>query len=688
VSEIYLSLRAWCSHLICAAAICSAASVVAAPSAPVRVPTEEMLAQFPSVTGFQLSPDAKRLLAIESRGDQRNVLVWNTADLAAKPNVIGAQNMRIQSASFLKNDRLAVTLQQPFDARLGEVTKTFITKLMITDLEGKSWMEPLEANDSRSEATRRVAALQVPTIRSRLPGDPDHVIVESDGRGLDRDLFRYNVRTGKATRVMRLGEDDSVVRVDGKGSPYAKSRGGSDGKGLYVAVDIRNTETSQWEEHFRSYVKDRDVVEIVATTPKPNVYVLRSNVGREHTALFEYDAKARQIKSTLFEHRFFDALSVRGISRDDDTEAFDVAGFVYAGLHGNEVHWVDQSAEATLKGVAQSLGLQETPVTLVDPAGGQRAEVRMFGSTAVSIVDYRPGAVPIYLLRVSGLNYPTEHYLLQGQQLRLLAREFPQIDKRALGDSRLVYYKARDGLSIPAILTVPNKQLCGEGPYAAVVHPHGGPWSRDNMGFDYSGWVPLMVSRCQVVLQPQFRGSTGWGRTLWKAGDMEWGQKMQDDKDDGAQWLVSEKLADPKRMAIFGFSYGGYAAFVAAVRPSPYKCAISGAGVSDIDRITNGLFTNPYFRSAQEPTMRGMSPLRQADNLKIPLMVYHGDRDQTVPISQSEIFVNRARAAKQPVEYHKLQDYGHGPSWTRETKATELKLISGYLAKACVGTGL
>jgi dipeptidyl aminopeptidase/acylaminoacyl peptidase len=169
---------------------------------------------------------------------------------------------------------------------------------------------------------------------------------------------------------------------------------------------------------------------------------------------------------------------------------------------------------------------------------------------------------------------------------------------------------------------------------------------------------------------------------------MEWGQKMQDDKDDGAQWLVSENLADPKRMAIFGFSYGGYAAFVAAVRPSPYKCAISGAGVSDIDRITNGLFNNPYFRSAQEPTMRGVSPLRQADNLRIPLMVYHGDRDQTVPISQSEIFVNRARAAKQLVEYHKLQDYGHGPSWTRETKATELKLISGYLAKACVGTGI
>ena len=696
----YMLFRSGSRRCLAVAAVAAAAAAgspawAQAPSsatpqvaAPIRVPSEDLLAQFPNVTGFRLSPDARHLLAIESRGDQRTVLVWKTDDLAAKPNVIGSRNMRIEAASFLKNDRLAVTLSQPYDARLGELTKTFIRKLMVTDLEGKTWMEPLEANDARSDTARRVAALQVPTVKSRLLSDPDHIIVESDGLGLDRDLFRYNVRTGKAARVMRLAEDDGGVRVDGKGVPYTKDRNGSDAKGLYVAIEIRNADTGQWEEHFRSYVKDRDVVEVVAPTPKPHVYVLRSNVGREVAALFEYDAKARKIINTLFEHRYFDASGVRSLATEDAAESVDFAGFSYAGLHGDEVQWINPAAEAAIKGVAQSLGLQEVPVTLVDPAGGQRAEVRMFAGAAVSLVDYRPGAVPLFLLRVSGLNYPTEHYLLRGQQLRLLAREYPQLDRRALGSSRLVYYKARDGLNIPAQLTVPNKQLCGDGPYAAVVHPHGGPWSRDDMDFDYSGWVPLMVSRCHVVLQPQFRGSTGWGRTLWKAGDVEWGQKMQDDKDDGAAWLVAEKLADPKRLALFGFSYGGYAAFAAAVRPGPYKCAISGAGVSDIDRITSGLFNNVYFRSAQEPTMRGLNPLRLADNLKIPLLVYHGDRDQIVPLSQSELFVNKARAARQSLEYHVLRDYAHGPSWTREIKARELKLIGDYFAKGCGGSGL
>ena len=168
-----------------------------------------------------------------------------------------------------------------------------------------------------------------------------------------------------------------------------------------------------------------------------------------------------------------------------------------------------------------------------------------------------------------------------------------------------------------------------------------------------------------------------------------YGRGVSDDKDDGAKWLVSEKLADPKRIAMFGFSYGGYSAFAAAVRPNGlYKCAIAGAGVSDIERIGARLFTNPFFRSAQEPTMRGLNPLAQADKIQIPIMVYHGDRDQTVPLMHSELFVDKAKAAGKPVEYHVLNDYAHGPAWTRKVNIDQLSLISDYLSKGCGGGGL
>ena len=682
-------------HAVASAMVLALQATVAvgqgADTLPIQVPTEAQLAEFPRMTGFRLSPDGKHMLAIESKGDTRNILVWKTDNLAAKPTVIGSSAMQIQGANFLKNDMLAVTMMQPFDARIEDtLTKTFIYKLLVTDLQGKDWKEPLASGEIiRDDVARRLATLAQPTIKSRLLGDPDHVIVESDGLGKDRDLFRYNVRTGIAARVMRMGEKDFDVQVDAKGQPRAKTRGDTDSKGAFIATELRNPTTGAWEEHFRSYVKDRDVVDIVGLNPNPKTVVLRSSVGRDFTALYEYDVEQRKILSTLFEHKYFEANGVRLAANGEQEAGTDFDGFTYAGLHGNEVHWINPKFDAVIQGVAQSLGIKKAAQALVDVTTGQRAEVPMLDGVSVNIAGFHDGEVPTYLLRVTGLAYPTEHYLLRGQKLSLLSKERPQVDRRALGTAKFVYYKARDGLNVPAYLTVPNPTLCGPGPYKAVIHPHGGPWARDEMGFDNSGWVPMLASRCHVVLQPQYRGSAGWGRTLWKAGDAEWGQKMQDDKDDGANWLVSEKLADPKRIAMFGFSYGGYASMAAAVRPNGiYKCAIAGAGVSDIERIWARFYTNPFFRDRQEPTVRGLSPLTQADKIKIPIMVYHGERDQIVPLVQSEIFVDKARKSDQKVDYHVLQDYAHGPAWTRTIMTRQLSLISDYLAKGCGGSGL
>lgn len=687
---LQLQLQCLLASVLTGAALCPTLAFAQEPP-PIRVPTAEQLAQHPQMTGFSLSPDGKHMLAIESRGDTRNVLVWETDKPANKPQVISANNMRIQSASFLKNDMLTVMLWQPYDARIeGELTKTFIEKLMVTDLAGKTWKEPLvSAEISRTEGSRRLAALSVPSVKSRMPRDPDQVVIESDGLGQDRDLFRYNVRTGVATRLMRLSESDLDVLVDASGKPRAKTRFGSDAKGAYVATELRNPTSDQWDEHFRSYVKDRDVVQIASVTSDPNIVVIRSNVGREFAGLFEYDVSARKTKSTLLDHRYFEAVGTRVLAGGDAKDAAGFDALTYSGVYGDETVWLNPRFDAVVKGVAQYLGIGEITQVLKDVATGKQSEIKAYDGVSIAITGFHDGEVPTYIVRVTGHTYPTEHYLLRGQRLALLAKERPQLDRRALGTSKFTYYKARDGLNIPAILTVPSPALCGPGPYAAVIHPHGGPWARDDMRFDGSGWVPLLVSRCRVVLQPQYRGSAGWGRTLWLAGDAQWGQKMQDDKDDGVQWLVAERLADPKRVAMFGFSYGGYAAFAAAVRPMGlYKCAIAGAGVSDIERIWARFYTNPFFREGQEPTVKGLSPLTLADKIKIPIMVYHGERDQVVPLVQSEMFVNKARAANQPVEYHMLPDYAHGPAWTRETMAKQLTLIDNYLSKGCGGAGL
>src|SRR5690606_21278656 len=137
-----------------------------------------------------------------------------------------------------------------------------------------------------------------------------------------------------------------------------------------------------------------------------------------------------------------------------------------------------------------------------------------------------------------------------------------------------------------AILDLPAGWKPADGPLPAIIHPHGGPWARDHGGWAVSRWVPFLTARGYALLRPRYRGSAGLGRKLGLAGAAALGQKMQDDKDDGAAWLVKEGSADPDRIAIFGYSYGGFAAAAAAVRPdSPYQCAISGAPVTDLARI-------------------------------------------------------------------------------------------------------
>jgi dipeptidyl aminopeptidase/acylaminoacyl peptidase len=290
------------------------------------------------------------------------------------------------------------------------------------------------------------------------------------------------------------------------------------------------------------------------------------------------------------------------------------------------------------------------------------------------------------VIEVEAPNETPVYYLLRDGKMNMLSRTWPQVDPAALGTSRLVYYKARDGLDIPAYLHTPSTALCGPGPWPAVLLPHGGPWARDDLDFDRFMWVPMLNTRCRAVLQPQYRGSSDWGRHLWVAGDAEWGQKMQDDKDDGARWLIEQRVAIPGRIALFGFSYGGYAAFAASIRPNGlYKCAIAGAGVADIKKIWARFYENAYFRDNQESSIRGLNPVDHASEVSIPIYVFSGDRDQTVPIHQSEMFVAKAKSGSKLVTYREFKDFAHGPSWTRANYAEVLRSIDDYLSKGCAG---
>ena len=283
----------------------------------------------------------------------------------------------------------------------------------------------------------------------------------------------------------------------------------------------------------------------------------------------------------------------------------------------------------------------------------------------------------------SSTNPPTYYLLRDKSRTDVIGAARPWIKSDQLRATELVNYQARDGMKIPGFLTLPAGWEKSDGPLPSIVLPHGGPWARDSAGWDSSGWPQFLASRGYAVLQPQYRGSTGFGRKLWMAGDAEWGQKMQDDKDDGAQWLVEQGIADPNRMAIFGYSYGGFAAFAATVRENgPFRCAIAGAGVADLAKLDNSWSENRLQRALQGRTVKGMDPMNNTSKANIPILIYHGDRDTRVPLFHYQDFYNAVKD-KVNAKLVVIDDMPHSLPWWPEQHRESLREIESFLASDC-----
>ena len=644
-------------------------------------------ARKPAISEVSISRDGAHIAAVTSAdGVKATVSIWKTADIATggDPFVIALDKVDILGVNFLKNDRLIITTIQPFT--FGS-SKVHLIKVWISDLEGKDFRTLLPDGRGRAETERFQDALSSAGIISTLPLDPQNVLVVDSRLATRGDVLKVNVYSGAIQRVERGSDRFGELQSDLNGDVRARQELGFDKGAVYLAQWIRHPDTKVWEEHFRWYAKDREPISIVGFTPDPNIIYIQSTKGRDKSGLYVYDIKQRKILEPLFEHKIFDAL--RPLLSTDKADYGEPLGFAYAGS-GADVYWADPQLAAIDKAMQAALKSRSTVLNWTDPASKETARVSVYNDARVDIIGWSEDRKALIVER-SGPNTPPEYYLFnKSGELKLLGRARPQIDPAALGSARLVQYAARDGLMVPAILTTPPKAVFGEGPYPTLIEPHGGPWARDYLEWDSAGWVQYFASRGYAILQPQFRGSEGWGQKLWRAGDGEWGQKMQDDKDDGVKWLIDQKTAAPDRVAMFGYSYGGYAALAAAIRPNGlYQCAISGAGAGDLAKIKEETYSNRFGREFQNPTILGMDPLARATEAQIPLFIYHGDRDTIVDVGQSRRFVDKLKAAGKPHRYLEIKDAGH-QLITMTPAMLELQLveIESYLKTECGPNGL
>ena len=285
-------------------------------------------------------------------------------------------------------------------------------------------------------------------------------------------------------------------------------------------------------------------------------------------------------------------------------------------------------------------------------------------------------ATPDYdrlIVLTDGASDPGSYAVVDIKQERLIkvGSRYPGVPGEAVGPVRYITYSARDGLDIPAYLTLPRGREAKNLPL--IVMPHGGPQARDLPGFDY--WAQVLASRGYAVLQPQYRGSTGFGLAHVEAGYGEWGRKMQTDLTDGVTHLAREGVIDAGKVCIFGWSYGGYAAMAGVtLDPETYRCAVAGAGVSDLPRMlawerdqTGGRDTDVMrywkrFMGASrinDNSIAEVSPARLADRVRAPVLLIHGTDDSVVPYEQSELFRRALEKEGKSVEVVELRGEDH-----------------------------
>lgn len=407
-----------------------------------------------------------------------------------------------------------------------------------------------------------------------------------------------------------------------------------------VATWYREGETAKWRKVIDQSITD-DLIEPVFVNPEPNRLVVQARNGGDRLAMWNYDVEQKAFVDVAAAHPSEDIVSV-----DLEAGTRDFKRVETEGLQPQTV-WFD----------ARMARLQAS----IDAAlPGNVNELQGTDGTQMLVTT------------TSDVN-PGKYLLLDTKKMTLkeFASARPAIDPTRMQPMQLLHYPSFDGLSIPAYLTLPGRPAS---PVPTIVLIHGGPQARDHWGWHQD--VQLYAERGYAVFQPQFRGSSGFGQRFQEAGYGQWGQAMQADITVGVHYLIDHGIADPQRICIIGGSYGGYAVLWGlAQTPDLYKCGVSLAGVSDLEKelrvdsdISKSAIGREFSRSRigdptlMKSTFDSVSPLQHADRIQAPLLLAHGKLDQRVPMSQGRQMFDRLRALHKDVQWLEFYNEGHSLS--------------------------
>ena len=481
-------------------------------------------------------------------------------------------------------------------------------------------------------------------VRVRIIDDlediPDQVLIGMNKRNPEVfDPYRLDLKTGELTQLAENPGNWQGWMTDHNGVL----------RSVTAIVDGVNTQIlyrDHDDEDFRAVLTTnfKESVEFMIFTPDNKYVYAATNLGRDKSVLVLMDPATCEEIEVLYENPIYDISSI-SYSRKRKK----LLGVFCSGHKEPVRHYFDEE-EKNLKEKMRNFfpGLH---CGMTDCDKAEEKYLLYVGSD-----------------RNKGAYY---YYDIHEDQPRKIASLSPWLNEEEMVEMEAVKYTTRDGLELEAYLSLPKSfDKNNPTPHPVIINPHGGPWARDYWGFD--SVVQFLCNRGYAVFNMNFRGSTGYGRKFLEASYKEWGRKMQDDISDGVAYLIKEGIADPKRVAIYGASYGGYAVLAGlAFTPELYCCGIDYCGVSNLFTFMKTI--PPYWKPMLEmmyeqvgnpetdhELLAAASPALHADKIRVPLFIAQGANDPRVNKAESDQMVEALRKNGVEIEYMVKENEGHG----------------------------
>ena len=646
------------------------AVLIATPATanPAGNPPVEAFGSLPNLTQAKIAPDGQHFAAVQALDGKPAAVIYKVgAPPGTKPVIVPSGESTVDTIDWGKNDRLVVRMKTNErvygDNRIRTWERSIAVKADGTDLVVLLKNFPSLRNNT-DDVYIVDKDLDDPTS-ILMPLFLKNIVFKSYYEYYDpyenfrMDLLKVNLETGEG-HIYSSGDYKTADWItDGHGNLVAR---------LELSLrplrhELLIYDNGNWKPSGQYDAEADNGAGAVGLTEDGKAIALLRHDNRDTTALIRHDIATGDESQILFADPKYDVMQP---IKDEWTGR--VIGAMYAADQYEYRYFSDEN-RAIQAGLEKSFPGLSVHATSMDKAKDR-----------VIVAVQSPRLPPTYYFLDRTTHNATK-----------IASAYPQLTEADLGEMKPYPYKARDGLEIPAYLTLPPNKTAKNLP--TVIMPHGGPDARDVVGFDW--WAQFLANRGYAVLQPNYRGSKGYGRKFTEAGLHQWGRAMQDDITDGVKQLIADGIADPKRICIVGASYGGYAALAGATfTPDLYACAMSFAGVSDLNDF---LFTQrsdtgqdsqstSFWQSRigsdwnDSDKLKETSPALHAANVKCPILLMHGEGDTTVRIKQSQTEYDALQEAHKNVQFIRIEGEDHYLNFAA-TRIQMLKELEAFLKK-------